>query len=128
MTLSDTPSVFFSDLKSNEASSFGLNMGSAEREAETTTIDISNNFFLVSNMQGVGFSDVSGKPITIPDPTRRPTDLTYLPFVSLFPLPRSISALQHHFYPLMFLTSCFNHLSLLPLTLLYLLRHQQLLH
>ena len=115
MTLSDTPSVFFSDLKSNEASSFGLNMGSAEREAETTTIDISNNFFLVSNMQGVGFSDVSGKPITIPDPTRRPTDLTYLPFVSLFPLPRSISALQYRLYPLNFCFGYPSHLALLSL-------------
>ena len=80
MTLSDIPSVFFSDLMSTVASYFGLNIGSAKREAETAAIDIRNAFFLFSNLQGVDFSDVSGKPITIPDPVRCSADLTYFTF------------------------------------------------
>ena len=83
MTLSDNPSVSFSDIMSTVASNFGLNTGSAEWEVETTAIDIRNDFFRVSNMQGVGFPDVSGKPITIPDPTRCPENLTYFTFCSI---------------------------------------------
>ena len=75
MNFSDTPSVSFSDLMSTVASNFGLNTGSAEREAETAGIDIRNALSLVSNFQGVGFSDISGKPITIPA-ARRPTPFT----------------------------------------------------
>ena len=77
MTLSDTPSVSLSDLMPAVSSYFGLNIGPAMREAESTAISIHNYYFLVSNFQGVGFSDVSGKPIKIPDPDRRPADLTY---------------------------------------------------
>ena len=68
---------------STVTSYFGLNMGSTEREAETADINIRNDFFLVSNLQGVGFSDVSGKPLTIPDPVCRPADLTYFTFRSI---------------------------------------------
>ena len=50
INLSDTPSVFFSDLMSIVASYFGFNTGSAERETETTIIDIRNAFGIVSNM------------------------------------------------------------------------------
>ena len=59
------------------ASYFGLSTGSAEKKAETACIDIRNAFSLVSNVQGVEFSDVSGKPITILDPAHRFADLTY---------------------------------------------------
>ena len=82
---------------STVVSYFGLNTESVEREAETTAIFIHNALFLVSNLQGVGVSGVSGKSITIPDPVRRPADLTYLTFPSIFPLPRLISALWYHF-------------------------------
>ena len=80
MTLSDTPSVSVSDLMSTVASYFGLNTASAERLADTTTIDIRYDFFLVSNLQSVGVCDISGKPITIPDPARRPANLSYFTF------------------------------------------------
>ena len=83
MNLSDNPSVSFSDLMSTVASHFGLNTGSAEREAETTAMSIHNTSFLVSNLQSVGFSDVSVKPLTIPDPDRRPANLTYFLFRSV---------------------------------------------
>ena len=118
MTLSDTPSISFSDLMSTVASYFGLNTGSTEREAETADINIRNDFFLFSNLQGVDFSDVSGRPLTIPDPACCPADLTYLLtflFVLSLPLPQLISALPHHLYPLNFLSICLNHLALLPL-------------
>ena len=128
MNLSDNPSVSFSDLMSIVASHFGLNTGSAEREAATTVISIHNTSFLVSNLQSVGFSDVSVKPLTIPDPDRRPAILLTFYFVPSFLLPRSISAFQHHLYPLHFLFDYLNHLSFLPQILLPLPRHQQLLY
>ena len=37
----------------------------------------------VSNLQGVGFFDSSGQPITVPDPDNRPVDLTYFTFRSV---------------------------------------------
>ena len=45
------------------ASYFGFNTGSAEREAETTTIDIRNTFGIVSNMQGVGIMTFLVNPL-----------------------------------------------------------------
>ena len=60
-----------------------LNTGSAERETESAVATIRSHFFLISNLQGVGFSDASGKPITIPDPENRPVDLTYFSFRSV---------------------------------------------
>lgn len=77
ITLSDNHSVSFSDIMSALASYFVLNTGSAEKETEPTVTDIRNDFSLVSNLQGISFSDVSGKPITIQDLDRRPTNLTY---------------------------------------------------
>ena len=53
MTISDTLSVSFSNFMSTVASYFGLNAGSAEKEAKITAIDIRNIFSLVSNLQGV---------------------------------------------------------------------------
>ena len=83
MNLSDTPSVSFSDLMSTVVSYFGFNTGSAEREAKTTTISIRNAFPLVSNLQEVDFSNLSGKIITILNPACRPADLTYFTFRSV---------------------------------------------
>ena len=83
MNLSDTPSVSFSDLMSTVVSYFGFNTGSAEREAKTTTISIRNTFPLVSNLQEVDFSNLSGKIITILNPACRPADLTYFTFRSV---------------------------------------------
>ena len=83
ITLSDRPSVSFSYLMLTVTSYFGLNTGSAEREAEATFISIHNDFFLVSNLQGVEFSDPSGKPITLLDQIRRPADLAYFNFRSV---------------------------------------------
>ena len=68
---------------STVTSYFGLNTGSAEREAEATSISIHNDVFLVSNLQGVEFSDPSGKPITLPDQIRRPADLSSFTFRSV---------------------------------------------
>ena len=82
MTLSYTPSVSFSDLMSTIASYFGLNTEFAQREAEATEISIQINFFLVFNLQNVGFFDVSGKTLTVPDPAVCPADLTYFTFRS----------------------------------------------
>ena len=73
----------FSDLISTVAVTLGLNTGSAEREAEETTISIHKHVFLVSNLQGVDFSDVFGTPFTVPDSTRPLEDLTYFTFRSV---------------------------------------------
>ena len=83
MNLSDTPSVSLSNVMSTVASYYGLNTGFTEREAETAGINIRNNVFLVSSLQGVGFFDVSSKPLTISNPARRPADLTYFTFRSV---------------------------------------------
>ena len=128
MTLSDTSSVSFSDLMSTVSSYFGLNTGSAKREAEFTIISIHNAFFLVSNPQGVGFWDVSVKSLTIPDLARHPADLTYFTFLSVVPLPRSLSPHQHYLHSLIFFFGCLNHLTLPPLISLYSPRQQYLLH
>ena len=60
-----------------------LNTGSAECEAKIAVAIVRSNFFLISNLQGVGFADASGKPITIPEPVNRPADLTYFTFHSV---------------------------------------------
>lgn len=62
------------------ASYFFLNMGSTEREAEAAITCIRSDFFRVANLQGIGFADVSKKPIQVPDPDKRPADLTYFIF------------------------------------------------
>ena len=53
ITLSDIPSVSFSDLMLTVTSYFSLNTESAERETKATSISIHNIFFFVSNLQGV---------------------------------------------------------------------------
>ena len=83
--LTDTNFVSFSALMSTVASYFSLNTVSAEKEAETAVATIRSNFFLITNLQGVGFANASGKPIAIPDLDKRPTDLTYFNFRPVVP-------------------------------------------
>ena len=83
MNLSDTPLLSFSDLMSTIALYVGINVGSTEKEAVTTAIFNRNAFFLVFNLQGIDFSDVFGKTLTIPDPVRRPVDHTFFTFRSV---------------------------------------------
>ena len=83
MVFSDTSSVSFSDFLSTVTSSIGLNKESTKREAEATTISIHNACFLVSNLQGVNFSDASGKLFTVSDPAHHHVDLTYFNFRSV---------------------------------------------
>ena len=83
MTLFDTPSTTFSDLMSTVQSYFVLNTGSAERVAEATSISIHISFFLVSNLQGVVFSDTFGKPITVLDQILRHVEFAYFTFRSV---------------------------------------------
>ena len=64
------------------ASYLSLFAGSAEREAETAVATIRANLFQLSNLQGIGFTDASGKPIAIPNPDKRLADLNYLTFRS----------------------------------------------
>ena len=54
LALTDTSSVSFSDMMSTVASYFSLSTGSAERKAETAVVIIRSNFFLISNLQGIG--------------------------------------------------------------------------
>ena len=57
-----------------------LNNGSTEREVEIAVATIRSNFFLLSNLQGIGSVDASRNPIKIPYPNKRPADLTYFNF------------------------------------------------
>ena len=83
LALTNTPSTSFNDLMTTVALYFPLNIGAAEREVGRTVAFIRSNFFHVSNLQGVGFFDYSGQPITVPDPDNRPVDLTYFTFRSV---------------------------------------------
>ena len=82
-TISATPSVTFSSLMMTVAMYFGINTGSAEREVEVAVPSICKAFICVSNLQGVGFANVFGKPIQVPNFVHRPTDLTYFNFRSI---------------------------------------------
>ena len=125
-TLSDNPSVSFSDPMSTVASYFGLKTKFAE--AETTAISIHNALFLLFNLQGVKFLTFPVNPLRSRILIVIQLILLTLPFVPSFPLPQSISALQHHLYSLNLLSDCLNHLALLTLIPLNLPRHYQFLH
>ena len=62
---------------------FPLNTDTAKREAKSAVAFIRSNFFLIPNLQGVGFLDSSGKPIAVLDSDNRPVDLTYFTFRSV---------------------------------------------
>ena len=83
LALTDSPSTSFNDLMTTVALYFSLNTGAAEREAESAVAFIRSNFFLIPNLQGVGFLDSSGKPISVLDSDNRPADLTYFTFRSV---------------------------------------------
>ena len=59
---------------------FSTNMESSEREIDSTSTSNNEAFFNISNLQGVRFTDASGKPINIPDPARQPVNLIYFTF------------------------------------------------
>ena len=82
LPLAVSPSVELNDLISTVASYFSFSTGSAERDADTAAQSISRSFFRITNLTGVGFSDATGKSITIPDILSRPADLTFFIFCS----------------------------------------------
>ena len=49
---------------------------------ETAVATIRSNFFLLSNLQGIGFVDASRNPVKIPYPNKLHADLTYFNFRS----------------------------------------------
>ena len=78
--LSNIPYIYFSDFMLTVASHFEWNTEFVDVVAEATTISIPNDVSLISNLKGIGSSDVSSKPITVLDPTHYSTDLTYFTF------------------------------------------------
>ena len=54
--------------------------GSAEREAERIVESNRHAFFVVGNLQGIGFLDSSGKPIMVSD--NRAAEITFFSFRS----------------------------------------------
>ena len=83
----NTPSVSFRNLMTTVASYLSLNTGVTERKVEKAVFTILSNFFGISNLQGVGFADTSGKPITVLDLDQRHVDLTYSTSRSLVSTP-----------------------------------------
>ena len=83
LSLADAPSVSFSDLMTTVAFYFSINTGSSEREADASISFIRSSFFRVTNLQGVGLADTSGKPIKVPDHTQRPAEIAYFTFRSV---------------------------------------------
>ena len=65
LSLSSSPSVTISDLTATVAAYFAIPTGSAEREAERIVESVRHAFFVVGNLQGIGFLDSSGKPIAV---------------------------------------------------------------
>ena len=80
LPLADATYVSFSDLMTTISLYFSINTGSSERESAAAVTSIRSHFFLVTNLQGVGFADTSGKPVKVPDSTQRPDDLAYFTF------------------------------------------------
>ena len=86
LPLTDATYVSFSNLITTVSLYFSINTGSSERESAAAVVSIRSNFFLVTNLQEVGFTDTFGKPVNVPDPTQRPTDLTYFTFRAVVPV------------------------------------------
>ena len=82
LSLSDSPSVSFSDLTATVASYFDTNTGSTERRAERIVESIYHDFFHVANLQGIGFIDFTGIPTMISDLSHRVADITSFTFRS----------------------------------------------
>ena len=69
LPLADATYVSFSDLMTTVALHFSINTGLSKRESDAAVISIRSNFFRVTNLQGAGFADTSGKTVKVPDPT-----------------------------------------------------------
>ena len=69
LPLADATYVSFSDLMTTVALHFSINTGLSKRESDAAVISIRSNFFRVTNLQGAGFADTSGKIVKVPDPT-----------------------------------------------------------
>ena len=80
LSLSSSPSVTISDLTATIAAYFVMPTGSVERETERIVDSVRHAFFVVGNLQGIGFLDSSGKPIAVSDP--RAADITFFSFRS----------------------------------------------
>ena len=90
--LSSSPSVTTSDLTATVIAYFAMPTGSAEREAERIVESVRHTFFLVGNLQSIGFLDSSGKPITVSE--NRAADITFFFFRSTV----LVSALDQRFH------------------------------
>ena len=67
LSLSTFPSVTISELTATVAAYFAMPTGSAERLAECILESVRHAFFVIGNLQGIGFLDSSGKPIIFSD-------------------------------------------------------------
>ena len=82
LPLANSTSVELNDLLSTVASYFSIRTGSAERDADTAAQSLSRSFFLIFNLTGVVFLDLTGKMIKVPVTTSHPADLTFFNFRS----------------------------------------------
>ena len=78
--LSSFPSITISDLTATVAAYFTIPTGSAEHEAERIVESVRHAFFVVDNLQGLGFLDSSGKAIVVSDD--RAVDIKFFSFRS----------------------------------------------
>ena len=78
--LSSSPPVTISDLTATVAAYFVIPTGSVEREAKRIVESVRHAFFVVGNLQGIGFLDSSGMSITVSD--NRATDIMFFSFRS----------------------------------------------
>ena len=78
LSLSTFPSITISDLTATVAAYFAMSTGSAKREAERIVESIRHAAFVFGNLQGIGFLDSSGKPITVSD--NRAVDITFFSY------------------------------------------------
>ena len=82
LTLSNSPSISFSDLTATVASYFDMNTGSAEYESEQAVDYIYHVLFDITNLQGIGFLDSAGKPVPIFNLDTRQPNITFFLFRS----------------------------------------------
>ena len=82
LSLVDSPSIKFNKLLFTIASYFSISTGFTERDADTAAQSISRSFFLIFNLTGVVFLDLTGKMIKVPVTTSHPADLTFFNFRS----------------------------------------------
>ena len=100
LPLADATYVSFSDLMTTISLYFFINTGSSERESAVAVTSIHSNFFLVTNLQGVGFADTPVKPLRSRIQPSALTILLISPFVPFFPHISLINELRKKLYPL----------------------------